>query len=473
MSRLIVGIRRYPPPPEILRAARAGRLAGLLWFRDAFGRTVGEAAERVAEMRATWHPSAPCIFAIDEEGGLIQQLSGLEEPSGEAWPRLPSPRALGRSGDPAFAHAHGREIGRRLRRLGLDVALAPSVDLDPGPGSPVLGTRCIGDDPEHVAGIAMAWLRGLTSAGIRGCLKHYPGHGATVVDSHVDLPRVGPGVDPAPHLEPFRRIAREWRAHDGPPPALLTAHIICGDATLPASLDSSILDGVPAGLGPIVTDSLDMGALAAVGDLAARMRAATQAGSDLLLIGIDVAAALAAAGSVDASPSARVSSWGFVGAVPAIPEAWSRAKLDEVAVAGLKLHAESMLPTGPWTWILPERWGPYGEVAAPPQESGGARSIARLVRYRADDPSTLDQALANAVDPCLVGWIHRGPEDVATRDLLRRAGPRVLAVAHLLDGPTGLDAADRWTVEACGFGEGEMAAIARHWADAKVDRIAR
>lgn len=474
MSRLIVGIRDYPPPPEVLGAAREGRLAGLLWFRDAFGRSVSEAAARVAEVRAAWHSSAPCIFAIDEEGGLIQQLSGLEESPGDVWPRLPSPRALGRSGDPAMAHAHGREIGRRLRRLGLDVALAPTVDIDPGPRSPVLGTRCIGDDPDLVAKIALAWLRGLASAGVRGCVKHYPGHGATEVDSHVDLPRIGPGVDTARHLEPFRRIARDWRSKDGPPPALLTAHVLGRSASLPASLDPATLGSVPPGLGPIVTDSLDMGALATLGDLATRMEMATRAGSDLLLIGIDVAAAIAAAGPGPGSVSPRIASWDSGTALPALPEAWSRIQLEQVAAAGSVLHAAPSLPPGPWTWILPERWGPYGAVATPPMDPRGARWIARLLRYRAEDPSTLDRALADAgEDPCLVGWVHRGPEDGPTRGRLDRVGGRVRAVAHLLDGPTGDVAAGRWTIESCGFGEGEMMIIARRWAEEKADRNGR
>ncbi len=463
MARVIVGLRGHPPAPALLDAAREGQLAGLLWFRDAFGETVEEAASRVAEVRAVWPPSVPCIFAIDEEGGLIQQLSGLREPSGECWPRLPSPRALGRSGDVGLARAHGREIGRRMRRLGLDVALAPAVDLDPGPQSSVLGTRCFGDAPDCVTEMASAWLRGLASAGVRGCLKHYPGHGATATDSHVDLPRIAPGVDLNPHREPYARIARTWQAADGPSPAVLTAHIVCGKGHLPASLDAAALTAIPGGLGPIVTDSLDMGALATVGDLEARGRAALAAGSDLLLVGLDVSGGLELARMFAGARSARLDAWRVAAPPPEIPQPWARADLDRAADSGFRSHAGGGTPPGAWDWILPERWGAYGAVATPPMDLPAERRIGRLLRYRTDEPSTLERALGSSDAPSLVGWIHRGPEDDATRAQLERHGSRVRAIAHLLDGPSGALPSGAWTVETCGFGEGEIASLARRW----------
>jgi beta-glucosidase-like glycosyl hydrolase len=464
MARVIVGLRAYPPPPAVLQAAGEGRLAGLLWFRDAFGETVEEGAARVAALRRAWHPSASCIFMIDEEGGLIQQLSGLRESSGETWPRLPSPRALGRSGDPNLVRAHGREIGRRLRRLGLDVALAPTVDLDPGPASPVLGTRCFGDAPVPVAEIALAWTRGLASAGVRGCLKHYPGHGATAVDSHVDLPRVPRGVAMEAHREPYALIARGWRTEDGPAPAVLTAHIAREGIDLPASLDRTVLAVIPRGLGPIVTDSLDMGALAGYGDLPARGRAALDAGSDLLLVGLDAGGGVDLARALPDDRSARVDAWRGAIDPPEIPPSWSRVELDRAADSGLRQIVDGGMPEGEWDWILPERWGAYGAVAAPSVDTPGTRRIGRILRYRTDDPSTLDRALASAVGPALVGWIHRGPEDHPTRSRLERAGSRVRAIIHLLDGPSQTPFGSVWTVETCGFGEGEMTALARRWA---------
>ncbi|MDM7916435.1 MAG: glycoside hydrolase family 3 N-terminal domain-containing protein, partial [Candidatus Eisenbacteria bacterium] len=132
MARVILSAREAELPRPLDRAIAQGRVAGLLWFRSALGSTVAQARERISRARSLWPSGSRAIFSIDEEGGLIQQLDGLRDDSGQTWPRLPSARSLGRAGDASFAFAHGRETGRRLRLLGLDVDLAPVVHLDPG-----------------------------------------------------------------------------------------------------------------------------------------------------------------------------------------------------------------------------------------------------------------------------------------------------------------------------------------------------
>ena len=325
MARVVLGARDETPSADLLMAIERGQLAGLLWFRTALGTTVEASAARIARLRALWPTGVACLFAADEEGGMIQQLPGLEDASGQRWPRLPSARALGRGGDLTAAYAHGREIGRRMRIVGLDVALAPVVDLDPGPESPVLGTRCFGEDPQLVADLALSWLRGLSSAGVRGCLKHYPGHGATSLDSHRDLPRIEADQDVGRHRAPFATIADRWRATDGPPPAVLTAHIVREPSTRPVTLDHSALGKIPPGLGPIWTDSLDMDALDSIGGIRERGEAAAAAGADLLVVGVEMSGGLELARELTAPTTDRVLGWGASWAIPSeIPEAWPR-----------------------------------------------------------------------------------------------------------------------------------------------------
>ncbi len=467
MSRLILGYRDAEPSAALRKAIEEGRLGGLLWFRDALAGSVREAAASVDRLRALWPVGSRPIFAVDEEGGLIQQLGGLRDGTGEAWPRLPSPRAIGRSGDSDLAFAHGRETGRRMRAVGLDVALAPVVDLDPGPESAVLGTRCFSDDPVEVTRLALAWLRGLASAGIRGCIKHYPGHGSTRIDSHRALPRIGRNEDRARHIMPFLEIARSWRAEDGAPPALLTAHVVIGDARLPVTLDRSLLAAAPDAIGPIWTDSLDMGALAPFGDLEARARAAVDAGSDLLVIGADTEGGLAAAQRFAPPVSAKVAQWMADRGVGPLPPPWSFDEIVKTARAGFRILFDADLPAGEWDWILPRRFGPYGTVPEP--QTGfappAARRVGRVLRYDAEEPGSLDRVLsADRRLPALVGWVHRGGIDEATQESMRRAGTRVRAIAHLLDAPRAPVIAGIWTCETCGFGEGEMAALHRLWA---------
>ena len=449
-------------------AIERGQLAGLLWFRTALGTTVEGAAARIHRLRAAWPEGVVCFFAADEEGGLIEQLSGLEDASGRKWPRLPPARALGRGGDPDVAFAHGREIGRRMRRVGLDVTLAPVVDLDPGPESPVLGTRCFGEDPQLVAGLALGWLRGLCSAGVRGCIKHYPGHGATRLDSHDELPRIAKDQDADRHRAPFAMIADRWRAEDGPLPGVLTAHVVREPSVRPVTLDQAALAKLPKGLGPIWTDSLDMGALGAFGGVVSCGESAAAAGADLLVVGVDHLGGLDLARELTAASTDRVVGWGASHVVPReIPEAWPEAEIERAAAAGFRLLHEQPMPDGEWDWILPSDFGAYGTVAEPAADPGGRRRIGRLLRYDFDNTGSLERALAgDARYPALVGWIHRGLPDSETQEILEAHRSRVKAVVHLLDAPGTAVVPGVWTIETCGYGEGEMVSLERVWKEA-------
>lgn len=463
---MILGVREGSPSSDLAESIRRGEVAGLLWFRSALGETTAEAIERIARARAMWPYPGP-LFVIDEEGGLIQQLSGLMDENGRPWPRLPSPRAIGRAKDPRSATAHGREVGRRLRVLGLDATLAPTVDLDPGPESPVLGTRCFGEDPALVAEMAAAWLRGLASAGVRGCVKHYPGHGATRIDSHMSLPRLPRTKDLDAHLSPYRTIARQWDEKDGAAPAVLTAHIrIDGSgSSLPASLDPDQVSRIPPGLGPVFTDSLDMGALQPYGDMVSRGALAAAAGSDWIVVGMDIAGGIALARSLAPdrcrADSPRAARWLRPSPPLPIPEPWPFDDLVSAAEKGLRLLVDRPIPTGEWDWILPADIGAYGPVAEPVAARNGIRWIGRVIRYDSGDPASLAAALAGRALPFLVGWIHRGPPDPAIGEILRGHPPA--ALAHLLDDPAEAAMPMVWTIGTCGFGEGEIIALERFW----------
>jgi beta-glucosidase-like glycosyl hydrolase len=355
-----------------------------------------------------------------------------------------------------------------MRLVGLDVTLAPVVDLDPGPESPVLGTRCFGDDPQRVADIALSWLRGLSSTGVRGCMKHYPGHGATRLDSHLDLPRIAADEDACKHHAPFAMIADRWRAEDGPPPAILTAHIVRESAIKPVTLDQAALAKVPRGLGPIWTDSLEMDALSRFGGIRERGEAAAAAGADLLVVGADLEGGLDLARELTVATTDRVLGWGASREVPQeIPEAWPEAEIERAAAAGFRMLQEQPMPEGEWDWILPVDFGAYGTVAAPTANPEGRRRISRLLRYEFDDADSLLQAVsADAKRPALVGWIHRGLPDSETQEILEAHRPRVRAVAHLLDAPDAAVVPGVWVIDACGFGEGEVASLERVWKEA-------
>jgi hypothetical protein len=356
-----------------------------------------------------------------------------------------------------------------MRILGLDVALAPVLDLDPGTESPVLGTRCFGDDPDAVVRLGLAWLQGLSSAGVLGCLKHYPGHGATRLDSHLQLPRVGDEAASRRHRSVFEEVAAAWQEEDAPEPSVLTAHILVASSALPVSLDPKTTNSIPAGLGPVWTDSLDMGALAPFGDLQSRVEASGKAGADFLIVGVESSEGLKIAHSLSLPWTPKARSWAASAEreLP-IPEPWDPTDLARTARKALRVLTDPPIPFGGWDWVLPDRFKEYGKVARPSRLTGGTRWIETVHNYDAGRPETI-RAVLEAIPtekPVLLGWIHRGAPDEGTVDVLRRRQKRIRAVAHLLDTPAAPISEVLWSADTSGFGEAEIDALLAAWIDA-------
>src|SRR5699024_9481757 len=174
------------------------------------------------------------LVSLDEEGGdvtRIGQAHGSEYPGNAA---------LGAVDDPDLTRATLRSLGGQLTELGFNLDLAPTVDVNVADDNPVIGTRSFGADPELVARHATAAVLGLQESGVAACAKHFPGHGATLQDSHHVLPRVEADADllRARELLPFRA------AVDAGVRSILTAHIempaLGGPG--PATLDPRILN---------------------------------------------------------------------------------------------------------------------------------------------------------------------------------------------------------------------------------------
>ncbi|MFI6424683.1 glycoside hydrolase family 3 N-terminal domain-containing protein [Promicromonospora sp. NPDC050880] len=280
-------------PGWLADAARAG-LAGVVYF----ARNTPD-VETTAALSAVLHAISPdLLVAVDEEGG---DVSRLEAASGSS---LPGAAALGvHPGGPAVSLDAGRALGRLLAATGVDLLLGPVLDVVSEPDNPVVGVRAFGTTPEVVAQHGIAFARGVRSAGVGVCGKHFPGHGATTVDSHIGLPVVDAplAVVRERDLVPFARaLCTDGGQAPGAGPrdqsrldAVMTAHVLfpaIGPA--PASVEPAAtrLLRELGHDGPVVTDALDMGALrrltGTVGEAAVR---AVEAGADLLCLGLDPA----------------------------------------------------------------------------------------------------------------------------------------------------------------------------------------
>jgi beta-N-acetylhexosaminidase len=283
-------------PGWLADAARAG-LAGVVYF----ARNTPDVATTTALSAALHAISPDLVIAVDEEGG---DVSRLEATGGSS---LPGAAALGALPSAGVSLDAGRALGRLLAATGIDLLLGPVLDVVSEPDNPVIGVRAFGTTPDDVARHGIAFARGVRSAGVGVCGKHFPGHGATTVDSHVGLPVVDEPLDVvrARDLVPFARalcpeVDRPGSSTSGPATrgrsrldAVMTAHVLfpaVGPA--PASLEPAATRLLRAlgHDGPIITDALDMGALrgltGSVGEAAVR---AVEAGADLLCLGLDPA----------------------------------------------------------------------------------------------------------------------------------------------------------------------------------------
>jgi beta-N-acetylhexosaminidase len=275
-SLFCVGFRGTSPSPEVLELIRRGAYGVILFARNVVD------AEQVAGLVAELKRAAgrPLLVSIDQEGGRVARLRA---PQG--FTELPPMRAVGATGDVALAREVGALLGRELRAVGIDQDYAPVVDVDTNPANPVIGDRSFARDPAAVARLGVALAQGLQSAGVAACAKHFPGHGDTSQDSHEDLPRLPHALERlrAIELVPFRALA------EGGVASVMTAHVVFDalDPARPATLSAPVLRLLREECGYdgcVISDDLEMKAVAEHFPLEEAVPSALAAGVDALLV---------------------------------------------------------------------------------------------------------------------------------------------------------------------------------------------
>jgi beta-N-acetylhexosaminidase len=274
-QRLIVGFHGSDAPDSLRALCAEAPPAGFILFT----RNVEE-PDQVRELNRQLHSLLPAelppLLTVDQEGGRVQRIKATE------WPRA---RWVGNVDDPTQTRTLARAMGEELRAMGFHVDWAPVADVDSNPQNPVIGDRAFSSRPEAVARHVTAFLEGLELAGVQGCVKHFPGHGDTSVDSHLDLPVVEkepPELDRC-ELLPFR-VAIAAGA-----PLVMTAHVRfpAWDEDLPATMSRAVVDGVlrqRLGFqGVVVSDDLEMKAVRGRYPLELQLDLASRATVDLFL----------------------------------------------------------------------------------------------------------------------------------------------------------------------------------------------
>lgn len=281
---LVVGFPGTTPSAEILDLIQRQHVGGIILF----SRNVQD-THQLFELTTSLQKAAreaghryPLFIAIDQENGLVQRL-------GRGSTIFPGSMALGAINSPELTYEIEQATGQELAALGVNLNLAPVVDVNNNPANPVIGVRSFGEDPQAVARLGAAAVKGYRSAGIMSCLKHFPGHGDTATDSHLALPRITHTMErmEAIELVPFR-CGIEAGAD-----CIMIAHIafpelIKEDGSLAATVSPTIVRGLlreQLGFeGVIISDCLEMDAIAETIGIARGSVLALQAGVDLVLI---------------------------------------------------------------------------------------------------------------------------------------------------------------------------------------------
>jgi beta-N-acetylhexosaminidase len=267
-----------PVPPQWLLDALAEGLGGVVLF----GSNLGDGTD-VSALTTRLREAAgrDIVLALDEEGGDVTRLDTTRGSSS------PGAAALGHLDDVTTTEAVYRHLGARCGRAGVTLNLAPVADVNIDPLNPVIGVRAFSDDPAVAARHAAAAVRGIESTGVAACLKHFPGHGATQSDSHHEvavLDRTRDEIE-AVELLPFRSgIAAGARA-------VMTAHLRVPSldpsalATVSRPITTELLRGELGFTGTVVTDALEMRALAGTVGVVEGFVQALLAGADAIETG--------------------------------------------------------------------------------------------------------------------------------------------------------------------------------------------
>jgi beta-N-acetylhexosaminidase len=302
-----------------------------------FGSNRLPTAEDTERVASKLHAArASFLVALDEEGGAVTRLEAATGSS------LPGNAALGAIDDPVLTRQLALALGELLVDVGIDLDLAPCADVNADAANPVIGVRSFSADPVIVSRHVAASVDGLQSAGVAACAKHFPGHGATTVDSHLALPV----VDAPAALLGWRELAPFREAIATDVAAIMTAHLRVPalDREHPATVSHAILTGLLRDqlgfAGTIVTDALDMEGIGGRRSIPGSVVRALAAGADLCCLGPDatdelvracVEAVVGAVGSGALTEDRLVDAAGRVAALKP-PAGWRHRGQDRVSL---------------------------------------------------------------------------------------------------------------------------------------------
>ncbi|WP_066307241.1 beta-N-acetylhexosaminidase [Bacillus sp. FJAT-29814] len=256
-------------------------VGGIIFYKNNF-ETPAQAVQFVNQLKVGNSSSLPLLLGVDQEGGRVTRLPG-------GLVNFPPNNQIGQVNNPDFSFKVGTLLGQELKEFGLNLDFAPVLDINSNPNNPVIGDRSFGNNAEIVSKLGVQTMKGIQSQNVITTIKHFPGHGDTSVDSHLDLPIVNKSLKELKELEliPFERAI-----HQGAD-VVMVAHILLPqlDKTNPGTMSKAIMTDLlrkQLGFtGVIITDDMTMGAITEHFDIGKAAVESVKAGSDIILVGHD------------------------------------------------------------------------------------------------------------------------------------------------------------------------------------------
>ncbi len=275
---IVAGVEGSEPNEQTRRMIVEQHVGGIIFFRNnlADPASIIQFVNQVNEWNQVNH--APLLLSVDQEGGRVSRFND--------WVALPSALQIGESSDPELASLLGFVLGEGVDMMGMNMNFAPVLDVNSNPANPVIGDRSFGDDPEQVSTMGIKVMQHIKQEGVIPVVKHFPGHGDTDTDSHLDLPVILKTEDELDSLElkPFAD------AIDAGADVVMVAHILFPalDEELPSSLSPAVItDQLRNKLGfdgVVITDDLTMRAIANRYGMGEAAVLSLKAGTDILLV---------------------------------------------------------------------------------------------------------------------------------------------------------------------------------------------
>ena len=278
-QRFMVGFDGHEASADVKRLIREYGVGHVIYFARniASPEQVAELSRELQECAKDAGHELPLVIGVDQEGGRVARLG----PPWTVWPPL---RALGRIDSEELAEKMGKALAAECRSCGINCDFIPNLDVDTNPDNPIIGNRSFGTDTDLVGRLGAAMIRGLQGGKVIGSAKHFPGHGDTETDSHLELPIV-----PLPRTRLYDVEIRPFKkAIEARVATVMMAHVLYPDLDekLPASLSPIVVEKILRKElkyeGVVLTDDLEMKAVAAQWSYAESAVLAVKAGCDVL-----------------------------------------------------------------------------------------------------------------------------------------------------------------------------------------------